>query len=81
MQSHWESLIEQTFNVGSGFFVALLAWEYIVGPLYDNGTIGTVGITFIFTIISVARGYLWRRYFNFRAWVRGARGSAVPNTE
>lgn len=67
-QSRMSSLIEQMFNVGSGFITAFLTWQFIVIPVWkiettlaDNFT-----ITAVFTVISVCRGYIWRRYFNHR---------------
>tara|TARA_B100000315_G_scaffold252617_1_gene289742 strand:+ start:530 stop:754 length:225 start_codon:yes stop_codon:yes gene_type:complete len=65
MQSKRESLIEIGLNVGSGF---LIAWfmTITVLPLFGlNATINeSFQITLIFTLVSVLRGYLWRRYFN-----------------
>ena len=65
MQSKRESLIEIGLNVGSGF---LIAWVMTITvlPLFGlNATINeSFQITLIFTLVSVLRGYLWRRYFN-----------------
>ena len=65
MQSEKESLIEIGLNVGSGF---LIAWVMTITvlPLFGlNATINeSFQITLIFTLVSVLRGYLWRRYFN-----------------
>ena len=66
MQSKKASAIEQVLNIGSGFIIATLVWYYLITPYLgipyhmDQALI----VTTIFTVISVIRGYLWRRYFN-----------------
>lgn len=68
MQSRKNSLLEQILNVGSGFFISLILMGAIVAPLYnlETNTSENFGITCIFTIASIVRGYLWRRFFNKR---------------
>lgn len=75
MQSRTESLIESCLNVGSGFLVALVVWAYIVKPLFDIHVSPTenVLITLIFTVVSVVRGYAWRRWFNHRLHLKTKR--------
>ncbi len=65
MQSKRESLIEIGLNVGSGFLVAWVMTLTVL-PLFGlNTTINeSFQITLIYTLVSVFRGYLWRRYFN-----------------
>jgi len=65
-QSRIESIVEQVLNVGSGWILALFIWSFIIAPRWgfavhfgDN-----LGITSIFTVVSVVRGYAWRRFFN-----------------
>lgn len=67
-QSRKESAVEAVLNVGSGFILAMLAWQLVVAPLwgYEVTLLDNVGLTAIFTVISVVRGYLWRRYFEGR---------------
>jgi len=52
---------------GSGFVLAMLVWTFLI-PVYYPRMAGPVTesfwITFIFTVVSVARGYFWRRLFN-----------------
>lgn len=69
MQSRLESLLENVLNVGSGFLLAFVIWQFVAAPLwgYDVTLLDNLGLTSIFTVASVARGYLWRRYFNRRA--------------
>lgn len=63
------SFLEQLCNVGSGFFVALFYWQLVIVPqLVAHPDLTLAYNTFItmqFTVISVARGYLWRRIFNY----------------
>lgn len=66
MQSRAASALEAVLNVGSGFVLALLLWQLVVAPLwgYEVTMLDNLGITTIFTAASVARSYVWRRYFN-----------------
>lgn len=67
MQSRTFSLVEQCLNVTSGFVVALLVWTYIIIPVFHFEGLSwshNLSITGIFTVISIIRGYLWRRAFN-----------------
>ena len=65
MQSRKHSLFESLVNTAIGFLVSMLTWV-IVARLYgipmtwaDN-----LGITAIFTVVSIARQYVLRRIFN-----------------
>lgn len=64
-QSKLESLIETNVNVFSGWLISLLLWSFVVSPLFsiDTSMMQNMGITIIFTIVSVVRGYYWRRFF------------------
>lgn len=66
MQSRTRSLVEQLLNIGSGFFVSLLVWEFIVKPVWeiDTSFSENLSITCLFTVVSIARSYAWRRLFN-----------------
>lgn len=65
-QSRLESIIEQWVNVGSGFLVSLFVWQFIVAPWkgYTVTMQDNLDITTLFTLVSVTRGYVWRRFFN-----------------
>lgn len=67
MQSKTHSLIEQLVNVGSGFLISMFVWAFIVVPIWDLDTtfVDNLGIVIVFTVISVVRGYVWRRVFNW----------------
>lgn len=64
-QSRLESLIEVLANIAIGFLVTMLA-SPIIYPWF--GVTFTVaqnfGLTLIFTVLSVVRGYIVRRWFN-----------------
>jgi hypothetical protein len=56
-------MIEVGANYVSGFIVAYLVYRFIVMPNpWLAGKPFTV--TLIFTVVSVARSYIWRRFFN-----------------
>ena len=65
-QTKLASLIEQILNVSSGFIISLIFWVLIIVPLWDLEVtmLDNVSITVCFTVISVVRGYFWRRLFN-----------------
>lgn len=65
-QSRRMSLIEQICNVGSGFIVSLMIWICVIQPVWGiQMTMGSnLQIMAIFTLASIARGYVWRRLFN-----------------
>lgn len=64
-QSKLESFIETTINVATGFLLSLVVWQYLVAPLYNIPVTiqQNLGITGIFTVSAVLRGYFWRRWF------------------
>ena len=66
MQTRSGSLIEQLFNVGSGFLLSLAFWTFVVVPVWNLPVKMTenLQITAAFTALSIARGYVWRRIFN-----------------
>ena len=57
-------ILESVIDVGSGFVLALLIqiivfpWFGLHPSIWDN-----IGITIIFTVVSIIRSSLWRRYF------------------
>ena len=65
MQSKRESLIETLTNVSIGWFISFIA-NMLVLPLFDYDVSLTDGvlISIIFTVISIIRGYVVRRWFN-----------------
>lgn len=65
MQTRLSSLIEAIINVAIGFVVSLLLTAWLL-PAYGHHVTWSenLQITGIFTIASIARSYLVRRYFN-----------------
>ena len=57
-------IFESVIDVGSGFILAILIQMFIF-PLFDlNPSIfDSMGIALIFTVVSMTRSALWRRYF------------------
>jgi hypothetical protein len=53
-------------NTLVGFVISVLTWEFIVKPVWDLHTsfAENLSITMLFTLISIARGYVLRRFFN-----------------
>ncbi|WP_324171969.1 DUF7220 family protein [Sulfurimonas sp.] len=66
MQNKRMSLIETVAGTAVGFLISLVLVN-IVLPLYDfDVKLGqSVAITFIFTVVSMIRGYGIRRFFNY----------------
>jgi len=67
VQTRKKSLQEVIVNVGTGFVISYLLWLYLVPVLFDIETRPTqgLGITFLYTIASIARGYIVRRCYNY----------------
>lgn len=66
MQSIRHSWIEVILNIGSGFIISVLMQHFVVAPIWNLPTTlsQNIGITVLFTITSVIRSILFRRYFN-----------------
>lgn len=60
-------IVESVIDVGSGFILAILI-QIFVFPLFDlHPTIfENIQIALIFTVVSMTRSALWRRYFRKR---------------
>lgn len=65
-QTRLGSLVESLANTASGFIVSLLVWMLLVTPAFsiESNFSQDFAITCIFTVTSVIRSYLWRRFFN-----------------
>lgn len=66
MQSRKSSLCESLAATTIGFIVSVVVWQFVVRPLWNLQTsfAENLGITLLFTVISVIRGYYVRRLFN-----------------
>ena len=65
-QSRLESSIEVSVNIFSGFIISYLVWVFIVPifwPEHTSSYTTAFGIVILFTISSIIRSYLWRRFF------------------
>ena len=67
MQTRLHSALEAVANTAIGFVISLVATATVL-PLAGVQTSlrQNVGITAAFTVISIVRGYLIRRWFNRR---------------
>jgi hypothetical protein len=67
MQSRWHSAIESLTNVAIGYGVAL-ASQLLIFPFYDIDISlqDNIAIGVWFTLISLVRSYVIRRYFTKR---------------
>ena len=65
MQTKKQSLIESFTNVAIGYIISLLSL-FIIFPILgiESSPSKNFIITFYFTIISIFRSYIIRRYFN-----------------
>lgn len=73
-QTRLASLIETLLNTLIGFAVSYLAWPIAAqafGVPYSQGQ--HVGIVLFFTVLSILRGYVIRRFFNGRLQRAAAR--------
>jgi len=57
-------IFESIIDVGSGFILAILIQMFIF-PLFGlyPSIFDSMGIALIFTVVSMTRSALWRRYF------------------
>lgn len=68
-QSRLESLIETVMNTAIGYGVALLSQLLVFSMVGIHVSLTTnLVIGAWFTAISIARGYVIRRWFNARLW-------------
>ena len=60
-------IVESVIDVGSGFILCILIQMFIF-PLFDlyPSIFDSMGIALIFTVVSMTRSALWRRYFRKR---------------
>ena len=65
MQTKRQSFIESLSNVAIGYLVSLISL-FIIFPILgiESSTSKNLIITLYFTLVSVARSYILRRYFN-----------------
>ncbi len=65
-QSRMESILETVANTASGFILSWAIYQWCVVPYHSfYAKYGEAfWVTVLFTFVSVARSYVWRRFFN-----------------
>ena len=64
-QTKLESFVETCLNTAAGFVISFCAWPVVAAVFgYPYSVASNLAITLIFTVLSVARGYAIRRWFN-----------------
>lgn len=64
-QTRRQSMVETISSVVIGFTVSVLAGMEVYPAFGHSFTLSqNIGITIIFTLLSIARGYVMRRIFN-----------------
>lgn len=68
-QSKLQSFIEANTNTAVGFCLSVASWHWVIPVLIPqlephSGWDTAIGVTFFFTVLSVARNYVIRRIFN-----------------
>lgn len=68
-QTWWGSIVEAKVNIAVGFGVAFAANAVVLPAFgYPVTVADNLGITIVFTVISVIRQLLVRRFFNNLKW-------------
>lgn len=63
-QTRIVSLIEVCIGVALGFTISFIAWPFVAHAFgYPYSVAHNLGITGIFTVLSIVRGYIVRRFF------------------
>jgi membrane protein implicated in regulation of membrane protease activity len=65
-QTKVESFIEACLNTASGFIVSWTFWLLVIVPVFHLSLTHAQNftITCMFTVLSILRSYIWRRFFN-----------------
>lgn len=63
-QSKVESTIEAGMNTFTGFWISYFVWICVLGFFGEDNLPDPLIITAIFTVTSMLRSYIWRRFFN-----------------
>ena len=67
-QSKKHSLVESCVKTAIGFVISYYAWKLMIIPVVERGYItlqDTFIITCFFTVLSIVRSYVVRRFFNW----------------
>jgi len=64
-QTKLQSFLEANVSTAIGFGISWTVTPFVMGAFgYSVGTVTAFSITVVYTVISIARGYLVRRLFN-----------------
>ena len=63
-QTRRQSLAESVFSTVVGYWVSIVAWTWVIAPLwgFDVTAGDNIAIVAIFTVLSVVRGFGVRRF-------------------
>jgi acid phosphatase family membrane protein YuiD len=65
MQTKLNSFIEASSGTAIGFVISLLIYQFVISPMHlPPGWSSSVIVTVIYTVVSVVRSYVVRRWFN-----------------
>lgn len=66
LQSKLESAVETSLNTASGFVLSWAIYVWVVIPYTQHMPVLEQAwwVTWLFTIVSLVRSYVWRRFFN-----------------
>lgn len=65
-QSRWSSFVEVNASTAIGFLVSWAATPFIFAAFgYSVGPGKALGVTVVYTLLSVIRGWCVRRFFNY----------------
>lgn len=67
MQRKRTSFFEAVSNTAVGFGISLAVWTWVIVPVWGLpvSMVDNLAITGLFTVVSIARGYLLRRLYNW----------------
>ena len=65
-QTRLESFLEAASSTAIGFAISFVVWQAIAKPVfgYEVTLVDNFWLTTIFTVVSLARQYIFRRFFN-----------------
>jgi len=67
MQTRTQSMIEVVVSTLVAFAISAALQQWVVTPLFHLNTshAANLGITVFFTVVSLVRSYVFRRFFNY----------------
>ncbi len=67
MQSRWQSFLEAKANTVIGYWISVFAGQWLIYPFFgiEVSMTQNLGATLAFVVLSLCRGYTFRRFFNW----------------